>query len=228
MLKIKILAKLRQDRSGLALLEFALGTPLVLGIGFYGVETSNLALANLRVSQIALTLADNASRVGTSSGLAEQQLREIDINDIFEGVRQQGSRIGLLQNGRITLSSLENNAGTQRIHWQRCIGMKSGAGYDSSYGKAKPTDGIDDKAVNAGPLTPDGMGEPGARVNAPTNSGVMFVEVNYDHKPIVGWLMTGRKISYTASFIVRDRRDFSQIFNPSPAASRMTCEKHTA
>jgi Flp pilus assembly protein TadG len=228
MLKIKALAKLRQDRSGLALLEFAFGAPLVLGIGFYGVETSNLALVNLRVSQIALTLADNASRVGTSSGLTSQQLREIDINDIFEGARQQGSRIDLLKNGRITLSSLENNAGTQRLHWQRCVGMKSGEGYDSRYGPTKPTDGINDDVANAGPLTPNGMGEAGAMVNAPTNSGVMFVEINYDHKPFVGWLMQGRKISYTASFIVRDRRDFSQIFNPSPEATRMTCDKYTA
>jgi Flp pilus assembly protein TadG len=43
--------RLSRDRSGLALLEFALSMPIVLALGLYGVETANLALANLRISR---------------------------------------------------------------------------------------------------------------------------------------------------------------------------------
>jgi Flp pilus assembly protein TadG len=114
---------LSADRSGLALLEFAFTAPLVVALGLYGTEVANLALANLRVSQIALNLADNASRVGVQSSLVTQQLREVDINDIFAAVQTQGKAWDLTTRGRITLSSLEaDSAGKQVIHWQRCIG----------------------------------------------------------------------------------------------------------
>jgi hypothetical protein len=73
------------------------------------------------------------------------------------------------------------------------------------------------------------MGDSGAQVTAPGGSGVMFVEVNYLTKPLFGtWLTSPARIHYVASFIVRDRRDFGQIYNPSPTATRMTCDKYTA
>lgn len=115
------------DRAGLALLEFALSAPIVLLVGCYGIELANLAIVHMRVSQIALSLADNASRVGAYSNLATQQLREVDVNDILQAARYQGAAINLTANGRITVSSLENVAQSydtqpvQRIHWQRCI-----------------------------------------------------------------------------------------------------------
>lgn len=220
---------LRRDQSGLALLEFAFSLPIALGIMMYAVEMGNLALDNLRVSQAALNLADNAGRVGVDSSLNQQQLREVDINDVLQATRIQTQGWQMAQNARVTLSSLENISGIQRIHWQRCIGLKKGSGYDSSYGTTKVTDGTDQSIFNQGTLAPLGMGD-SRKVLAPINSGVMFVEINYDYQPIVSskWLPAGaEKIHYIASFIVRDRRDFSQIYNPSPTAQRSTCDKYT-
>jgi len=37
----------------------------------------------------------------------------------------------------------------------------------------------------------------------------------------------GARIRYSATFIVRDRRAFGAIYNPSPTATRMTCDKYT-
>ncbi|AJP74321.1 histidine kinase [Sphingomonas hengshuiensis] len=220
---------LRRDRSGNALLEFALGLPLLLVAGMWGVELTNLAIMNQRISQIALELADNASRVGLYTGQATVQLREADINDVMQAVRVHGQSIGLATNGRVILSSLENASGTQRIHWQRCLGMKSGADYDSHYGTTTTTAGTNTDTANAGTLAPDGMGDTGAKVNAPLGSGVMFVEVNYLYTPLVGngWFASTRRIHYIASFIVRDTRDFAQIYNPTPTATRMTCNLYT-
>lgn len=216
---------LARDTGGLALLEFAFSLPIVLMIGLYGVETANLALINLKISQITLNLADNASRVGLISGANIEQLREIDMNDVLQAARNQGASIGLTTNGRIIVSSLEKDSGgTQRIHWQRCIGQMSGTNYDSSYGTTTTTAGTDTTAGNAGTAASTGMGDVGAKVNAPTNGGVMFVEVNYQYKPVVGnWLFGTSRIHYVASFIVRDNRDFAQIYNPSPTATRSTC-----
>lgn len=227
--------KLRRDKSGVAMLEFAFSAPIVMIVGCYGLEAANLALINLRVSQIALALADNASRVGTYSSLSTQQLREVDVNDIFAAAQYQGDSIDLTTQGRIVLSSLENvqqsydAAAVQRIHWQRCVGIKSGAGYDSSYGTTTTTAGTTNTAANAGTTAASGIGDAGALVNAPGGSGVMFVEINYLTKPLFGtWLTSPARIHYIASFIVRDRRDFSQIYNPSPTATRRTCNLYTA
>ena len=223
------LSRLRRDRSGVALLEFAFAMPLVLMMGLYAVECANIALINLRISQIALNLADNASRVGTTSGLATQQLREVDMNDVLQAARYQGKSIKLTTYGRVIVSSLENPSGTQRIHWQRCIGLKSGTDYDSTYGTTTTTAGTDATSGNAGTTAPNGMGDTGAMVTAPLGSGVMFVEINYLYQPVVGnWLFRSKRIHYIASFIVRDNRDFTQIYNPSPAATRSTCNLYAA
>lgn len=227
--------RLRQDTGGLALTEFAFAMPIILGLGMYSIETANLAIANLRISQIALNLADNASRVGATTSLSTTQLREVDLNDVLQAARYQGKAINLTTQGRITLSSLENvqqsydTAPVQRIHWQRCLGLKSGTNYDSSYGTTTATAGTDATAANAGTTAATGMGDAGSKVTAPSGSGLMFVEINYEYKPLVsGWLFsTSKRIHYVASFIVRDNRDFSKVYNPSPAATKSTCDLYT-
>ncbi len=227
-----------RDRRGVAMLEFALALPVVLTLGLYGAETANLALTNLRVSQIAMNLADNASRVGSLNADNTKQLREIDINDVLTAARLQGEALDLTNRGRITLSSLEQGSpGVQYLHWQRCLGMKRGPDYDSDYDRTHGTidrdDGTGPNWWNGGVPQPDGMGEPGARVQSPVGSGVMIVEIGYEYRPIVssGWLPGGAeatKIRYTASFVVRDRRDFTQIYNPQPGAPRYYCDSYTA
>jgi len=227
---------LRRNTSGVAMLEFAFGAPIVLLIGAYGIETANLALLNLKVSQIALNLADNASRVGTwGSNLSTQQLREVDVNDVMKAAAYQGGGINLATNGRIILSSLENvqqsydTAPVQRIHWQRCYGLKSGTGFDSTYGTTTTAAGTTATSANAGTTAASGMGDTGAKVNAPSGAGLMFVEINYQTQPLFGsWLMKPAILHYTASYIVRDNRDFSQIYNPSPAATRSTCNLYSS
>ncbi|HEX8553259.1 MAG TPA: TadE/TadG family type IV pilus assembly protein [Sphingomonas sp.] len=233
--------RLVRDIRGVAMLEFAFVAPLVLLTGCFGVEIANYALAQLRVSQIALALADNASRVGISSSLATQQLREVDIADVLQATRTQGQRINITKYGRVTLSSLEADAaGAQRIRWQRCLGLMTGPDYVSHFGATSPTDGSDTTSANDGyngldpagdSIASNGMGPIGGKVEAPPQSGVMFVEVNYQYRPLFGsWLVGTRRIHYIASFIVRDRRDFAQIFNPNPQVAvgdKLTCNRFT-
>lgn len=230
-----LLRHLARDRSGASLIEFALALPIVFYMGGAGIEYTNMARVHLQISQIALDLADNASRVGLSSNLAATQIRETDMNDVLAGARLQGNGLGLTTNGRITISSLEmvqqsyDTAPVQRIHWQRCVGLKSGTGFASSYGTTSTTAGTDATLANAGTTMSTGMGDTGYKVNAPTGAGVMFVEVNYTYQPFFGTMfVTNKVMHYTASFVVRDLRDYAQIYNPSPAATRMTCDKYTS
>jgi hypothetical protein len=55
------------------------------------------------------------------------------------------------------------------------------------------------------------------------------VEVNYLTKPLFGSFLIGpTRIHYIASFIVRDGRDYKQLYNPGSGATQMTCDKYTS
>ena len=225
----RLMRAIARDRSGVALIEFAYSLPVVLGLGCYATEVANLMVMNERVNQITLNLADNASRVGDMQSDNSSQLREIDVNDVLTAARLQGEKWGLTSYGRITLSSLEERDGKQFIHWQRCLGLRKGTNYDSRYGVAST-----DSGTQPLPSTPGkevtGMGDAGKTITAPPDSGVMFVEINYDYQPVVGtaWLPEGvLRLHYIASFIVRDKRVFNQIYNPAPTATRYTCDRYT-
>ncbi|MBX9881940.1 MAG: histidine kinase [Sphingomonas sp.] len=218
---LRRLRRLRRDEKGLAMLEFALSLPVVLPLGLYAIELSNYALVQMRLSQIALTLADNASRVGVTTSLNVQELREFDINEVFQGVRLQGSSLNIAQRGRITLSSLEVNAqGGQWIRWQRCLGLKSGTDWDSSYGREG--DGATGTSLT-------GMGPTGSTVTAPPGAAVMFVELNYEYQPLITEFFLGTpNTRFIASFIVRDNRDLAKgITNPAPTETPMLCSNYT-
>ena len=229
-------ARLWRDARAVSVMEFALGAPLLMALGGYGVEISNLAVTNMRISQFALQLADNASRVGVNSGLATYQLREGDLNDVLQGLRLFSAGSKLTTYGRVTMSSLENvqqsydDDNVQRIHWQRCIGLKSGPGFDADTTQAPSVSaGSDGTASTAGKDAPDGIGDTGLKVNAPDGVGVIYVEINYQYQPLFGTLFVNpTKLHYVASAVVRDKRDYSQIYNPAPSAAASTCDKHNA
>lgn len=227
--------RLRDDRRGLALIEFAFAAPLVLALGLYGVEMGNQALTHMRVSQIALSVADNASRMGDIQTSNIEQFREGDMNDVFQAARLQGAGIKIGTYGRITVSSLENvqqsydTAPVQRIHWQRCLGAMTGTAYASSYGTTGANAGATATAADAGTAAPQGMGDSGRMVTAPAGYGLIFVEVNYQYQPIVsGWLAKPFRMHYVASMIVRNARDFRQIYNPLTSATPSTCNRYAA
>ena len=133
-----LLRRLRRNASGVAMTEFALGAPFLLTAGLWGTEMANYALVNMKIGQIAVHIADNASRIGDTSTLQNRRIFEADINDVIYGAEMQaGPGINLYDNGRVIISSLEvrpsgsNGTNQQYIHWQRCRGKKHS---DSSYG----------------------------------------------------------------------------------------------
>jgi hypothetical protein len=216
----RLAARLRRDEGGLALIEFAFTAPIMLTLGLYGLEAANLALVNMRVSQITSNLADTASRIGLDSPLSLKQIRESDINDAFQAVRLQGGGYNITTNGRVILSSLEqNSSGGQWIHWQRCVGK---ANFASSYGI---------QGTGATGTSFAGMGPAGSEIKAPAKQAVMFVETAYTYQPLVSSRLFGTPVlRSTASFIVRDIRDLTDAnnpSNPSPTSTKMTCDKFT-
>lgn len=217
-----LLARLRRDQSGLALIEFAYSLPVLMLLGFTGVEVANLAIANMRVSQIAMTVADNLSRAKQSVPLGLPQLREVDINDALLGASiQGGNTLEILVNGRIIVSSLQrNSSGRQTIAWQRCKGELNVTSAYGSQGTTQPA---------TGPGGFQGMGTGANRVQAEANSAIMFAEVVYDYQPLFGdWLLGAIRIRREAAFYVRDDRDLTQVYNPNPAATVSACNQFTS
>lgn len=200
------LRRLRDDRRGLALLEFAFVLPIFLVMTLTGAELTNYIITRMRVSQVALQLADNAARIGSGSQLAAKTISETDINDLLTGAGLQAGELELYPRGRVVVSSVEpvtspNLLNLYKIGWKRCRGQKA---YTSPY-----TNMLTD-------LT--GVGPNGRKISAPDNGATMFVEVTYDYKPLFKTsLAPSTTITEIASMMVRDRRDTTRVYNSENA-----------
>lgn len=203
--------------SGIAIVEFALSLPLLIGTGVGGIEVSRFVAANMQVSQIALLVADNTGRVRGS-------IDESDIEEVMIGARTAGEAVDFGHYGRVILSSLEPNGLTgtsagQMIRWQRCFGLKNKT---SSYG----IEG--DGSTNATMAT--GMGPSGNKITAVSGSAVMFVEAFYQYEPLVmGDLIDSTELHYTAAYTVRERatQTLSNLGNIS-AGNKRLCSRFSA
>lgn len=199
-------------REGIAMTEFALVTPVFLILLMGGVELANYVTVKMRVSQLALQVADNAARIGTGTQLQAKQITEAQINDLLTGANLQADGLELAKRGRVIVSSLEEdpaNAGRFRINWQRCYGA---AKYTALYGKQG-----DNNLTGMGPST--------ARITAMPDTATMFVELNYKYEPLIANGFTTvdlPEFTEIAAMTVRDRRDLSKV-HPVTGVKPSTC-----
>jgi len=217
----RMLRALRRAQSGIAMTEFALSLPILLTLGLTGLEVAWLTLAHLRVSNIAMMTADNASRVRDS-------IDEGDVTELFLGGSLAGSAMDFANHGRIILYSIEPTptGGNQWIRWQRCTGSKSTA---PSYGRPRTAAGAaitngteiynsDRTTLNtATPSSPAhtsaqaaAYGPAGNQIAAQSGTAVMLAEVVYDYQPLLaGNLLGPIEIRRVSAFNVRQRTNQS-------------------
>lgn len=209
----RLLCRLRRNSSGVALTEFALVMPVLFAVGMYGIEISYMSSVNMQMSQMALSLADNASRMEqTNNNTVAPTVTESDITSIMQGAVQQGKSFRFAANGRAIVSSLEKDptTGKQFIHWQRCTGNLA---VQSSYGNDSTANGINGSAISS-------MGSGATKITANTGIAVMFVEVYYDYNGLFGTLFVNRtRFKQEAAFIVRDVRDLRATNQPGITGS---------
>lgn len=211
----RLFGELRDNLSGVAMIEFAFAMPIVLGAGMMGSETAFLVVTHMQVSQIAMQVADNASRVGEQDVLTARKVYERDIAETLIGAEKLGEEIKLFEQGRVIISSLQRNAQNgQWIAWQRCRGALK---HDSSYGK---------QGDGATGTSFPGMGKPGKYITAASGTAVMFVEVSYDYNSLTPFdIFEDNRITYTAAFNIRDNRDLTKIYTGGPVAN---CNTYSA
>lgn len=100
---------------------------------------------------------------------------------------------------------------------QRCRGAKA---FVSSYGV---------EGTGATGTSFLGMGEASNRIQASPRTAVMFVEIAYDYQSVTPFMLyDNQQIRYTAASNIRDQRDLTNIFNPSPAAPVARCNVFSA
>lgn len=197
---LRRMRRLPKASEGLALTEFAFALPLLLVMLSFGVELANYVFAKKRIGDLAVLVADNASRMGTrSAGLSIHQISEAEINDVFIGAQLQANMDDFTENGRIILSSLQRNAqGGQWIAWQRCFGENA---IPSAYGE---------EGEGATGTGFPGIGPDGNQVQAAPGTAVMAVEIHYRYEAVIPIVsIPPRTISELAVFNVRESRDLS-------------------
>lgn len=211
---LAVLCRLRDDRRGVAFLEFAFTLPIALMIILYGVEIANYGLSILRVHQIAATSADNAARV-------RESISETDVNEVLLGGKIVGEAIEFANRGRIVLSSVTPNgltgsAAGQMIVWQRCTGALNVV-------ESRPQYGEQGKGTTDGSL--QSMGATGRQIAASPGSAMIFVEATYRYNPIFSSIVLGTPIIRSeASFTVRERQ--SETLTSASGSTASTCTRY--
>lgn len=195
-----LLARVLKDCSAVSILEFALVLPVLLTLGLFGAEVARMASTNMRISQIAISVADNASRLGqTDNSGVQPTITEGNVDSILGGAMRDGESINLQSQGRIILSSLEYDAGEERqfVHWQRCRGDLNVKSWYSN----------EDPDLTGAPI--EGMGSAAHRITAETGQSVMFVEIVYTYESLFeNPFGTGPKtLRKEAAFLTRDDRN---------------------
>lgn len=206
------LAAMGRDQSAVAIIEFALVLPVLIALGLTGAEYANFITTKMRISQIALMVADNGSRMGSDDD-GSTAVSESDIQDTFTGAQIQSSALDIKTNGRIILSQLEpvaspNTTGKYKISWQRCYGAQAHA---SLYGKQGATNLA-------------GIGPANQQVTAADYNATTFVEVYYVYKPLISSKLIPRLVlDETASMAVRDTRLLGTPIDPSSIGTGSAC-----
>lgn len=218
------LRRLKQSQSGLALTEMAYATPVLLTLTLGGAELANYATVQMRVSALAVQVADNASRMGAGLPLASKQISETMINDILAGAEAQADDLNIMgtqservggitttkQKARIIIYDVEpmanpNTSDRYKIVWRRCRG--SATTYTPKYGNPGDTN-----LVSVGPAD--------RPVKPPDGTALMLVEVHYRYQPLFTnalGLINYVDINTVSAMLVRDDRDLTQIYNTEGA-----------
>lgn len=187
-----MLKALKNNKSGIALTEFALILPMFMMLFIGGIELAWEAIQRQVTQQLATKAADYSARV---RGIID----ETDIYEIEAAVRLNTNEKTALENGRIIISSIQNNPDRngQWIRWQRCIGKSK---TKSAYGNEGK--GRDDSSLEK-------IG-PGPGIKAPAGSAFILVEVIRDYEPLITDAYFGAKtLRYETAYILRERNDLS-------------------
>ena len=153
----KLRGLLGRDDRGVAIVDFALMTPLLVGLTMGGIEIGRFALLNQKLSRVATNTSDLVSQA--------EFLTEDDVTQVFIASEFSLKPFQLDADGLIIISSVstDDNPNNPTINWQRAGGGT--AVISSTVGNT------------GGPATlPNGY-------QMKANRNIIVTEVFYDYEP---------------------------------------------
>ena len=184
----------------------------------FGLETANLTLTSLRVSQAALNLSDNASRMGQAiANSTSRTVYESDVNQMLTGLGLQAGDIEILERGRVILSS-----------WSATVMVASGSTGSGARGRPIISPTMVPKTPGQPALPLLEWAKPGMRSRHQTEPQSCLSKIIYEHEPLFGDLFYQNKIiRHEAVFNIRDNRNLGAgvVADGEPAA---TCNLYTS
>jgi Flp pilus assembly protein TadG len=169
-----LLRRIRADRRGGLIVEFAFAMPVLTLMLMGGVEISRYALMNQRMDRLATVVGDLVSQ--------QQTVSQADLNAIFGATKSVAWPFDLAASGKVIISSISipTPPTPVKITWQSASGTLA---VSSKFG-----------AQNATPALPNGL------TVAPGQT-IIAAEVYYHFTPIlIGALVPEQNVYYKAFF----------------------------
>ncbi|MFM2371920.1 MAG: hypothetical protein RIS85_1642, partial [Pseudomonadota bacterium] len=86
--------------AGISTTEFAVVVPVFMTLGMYGTEISWMTIAEMQASQVAISLADNASRLGqTDNSGVTPTISDESVQNVLTGALLEGQTMNMEQDG---------------------------------------------------------------------------------------------------------------------------------
>src|SRR5215510_1862198 len=118
--------KLVRDERGFAAAEFAMWLPLMVLILFGCFEATRYIIIHQKLDRAATQIAD---LVGQADALTNGQL-----DDIYNAAGEQMEPYDMNTKGKIIVSSVQQQAGTNTVVWQRTHGSAPGSSHVGTTG----------------------------------------------------------------------------------------------
>ncbi|MBL8834881.1 MAG: pilus assembly protein [Alphaproteobacteria bacterium] len=111
---MSLLARLRADRRGAALVEFAVSLPILTLLLLGGTEVARYVLLNQKLDRVVTSTSDLTSQ--------SDDITTTELNNIFAATARIMLPYNYSRDGIVIVSSVGLVNGAPRIHWQRTGG----------------------------------------------------------------------------------------------------------
>jgi Flp pilus assembly protein TadG len=205
-------ARFALAQGGLAMVEFALALPMLLGLTLGGLEISNFIIASNTIQRLATSSADMLSQ----AGVGDITTSESQVYDMFYALDVAAKPLDLRNHGRVILTvikGVQQSGGTVRNEFADAVYSQQ---FDGGYTAAKALLGCRAK------------GEQLAEYRSlPANEIMVHAQVSYEYQPLLpgtellSYFAAPPVITRTAVF--RMRKNVFQLTNDGAHPAKSNC-----
>lgn len=207
----RLRGRLRRDRSGVSLVEFALGLPVLLGFTLGGLEMVHYVIAVNTSQRLATMMADMISQ----SGVGDISTTEAQIYDMFQAIDVSAKPLNMRDHGRVIFTVVRGERGEDAVDRNVYADGVFAQQFDGGYVAAVPRLGC--HKTQAAPTL--------NRV-LPPNEILVHAQVSYDYQTLLprsafSYFNVPTEITRVATF--RMRKNQFNITNDNRHPPKSNC-----